>query len=56
MTGIVKSESRVDSDTRFTERLVAFLNLYENIVVDAATGEEALIAVDTNKSPLMPIR
>lgn len=50
MHDIVKIESIVESETRFTERLVSLLNLVANIVVVAAIG--ALTAIATVMSTL----
>ena len=54
--GIVIRLSNVLIDTKFAERGVLPPNFSANIVVAAATGADAEIASEINKSPLSPKR
>ena len=46
----------VDSETRFTESSVSFSNFVANIVVVAAVGALAAIAIDISMFPFIPIK
>ena len=54
ISGIVITENRVDSVTRFTESFASLSNLAANIVVAAATGADAEITQVISTLPLIP--
>ena len=49
-------EKIVESDTKFTDTETDLLNFVANIVVEAATGAEAAIMVESRIVPLIPQR
>lgn len=55
-SGMVKSDSRVDNDTRVTASFVSRSKRTENITVLAADGAEAEMTIDVKRSPRIPIR
>ena len=53
-SGMVKSDSRVDNETRVTANFASLLKRTENITVLAADGAEAEIMTDVRSRPRTP--